>query len=312
MSRLIFIPQYPTPMRYSEWWYNEFPREFRARGFDVLKLGEKYLSTTQRADAQMFSPITTAINFEVEQINEYMSMDILDDDILFLADLSFPGFFSNVLYHKKPHKCYAFCHATSLNYLDYFEPVRSSKFPCETAHASLFRKVFLGSYYHMRKLSDWRNTVVTYLPYPPELCKTKVVKEKKYKFCSASRPTEQKVDTFIEKAIEGTFNDKIVRMDHSSWDSYYSFLSSSKILLISAKEDTFGYQIIDAVINGCIPIAPNKLSYPELLPKEYLYDNYDSLEKIIYLALTRQLGIPKIMSDHSMKTFYDELCYAMR
>jgi hypothetical protein len=312
--RIIFVPQYPAKMRYQEWWFTQFPIEFEKKGYEVVTLGKNILSSlsSEAAQKEMFSPIKAAIDFELAQINEYISMDILDDDILFLADLSFPGFFSNVLYHKKPHKCYAFCHATSLNNLDYFEPVRFSKFPCETAHANLFRKIFLGSYYHMRKLSTWRNTVVTYLPYPPELCKSDVIKEKKYKFCSASRPTEQKVDTFIEKAIEGTFNDKIVRMDHSSWDSYYSFLSSSKILLISAKEDTFGYQIIDAIINGCVPIAPNKLSYPEILPKEYLYDDYNSLTKIISLVLTGELGIPKVMCDNSMKNFYDELSYAMR
>ena len=124
MSRLIFIPQYPTPMRYSEWWYNEFPREFRARGFDVLKLGEKYLSTTKRADAQMFSPIDESIRFECEQIKEFMSLKLYDDDMLFLSDISFPGLFANILFHKRCRKNFVFCHATAINNFDYYSPVK--------------------------------------------------------------------------------------------------------------------------------------------------------------------------------------------
>jgi len=53
----------------------------------------------------------------------------------------------------------------------------------------------------------------------------------------------------------------------------------SKILLITAHEDTFGYQIVDAIINGCVPLARNDLAYPELLPKEYLYNDIKILDE---------------------------------
>ena len=29
MSRLIYVPQYPAPMRYQEWWISEFTKEFK-------------------------------------------------------------------------------------------------------------------------------------------------------------------------------------------------------------------------------------------------------------------------------------------
>ena len=35
MQRIIFVPQYPTPMRYQEWWFTELPWKFREAGFDV-------------------------------------------------------------------------------------------------------------------------------------------------------------------------------------------------------------------------------------------------------------------------------------
>ena len=73
--------------------------------------------------------------FHGAQIKEYMAMDIKDDDIVFVADISFPGFFCGALYHKKPKKAFAYCHATSINKFDYFENVSDSKFLVETAHS---------------------------------------------------------------------------------------------------------------------------------------------------------------------------------
>ena len=317
--RIIFVPQYPAKMRYQNWWFKQFPIEFEKRGHEVVTLGKidwvsKIMGRDETTGKSLFSPVRSSTEFELLQVSEYMSMDIQDDDVLFLSDLSFPGFFTNILYHKRPKNCFAFCHATSLNHLDYFEKVRHSKFQCETAHAGMFNKVFLGSYYHKEKLKDWKNTEVTYLPYPPFLCDVLYItnnKNRKYRFCSASRQTPQKVDDFVEKAIEGTFNEKINRMSHVSWDSYYRFLSDSKILLISASEETFGYQVVDAIINGCIPVAPNKLSYPELLPKEYLYDDYESLVTIIKNILTDRLGVPKLKCHLEMTKFYDNICQHM-
>ncbi len=58
---------------------------------------------------------------------------------------------------------------------------------------------------------------------------------------------------------------------------YFDTLSSAKVLLITAREETYGYQIIDCFKygNGCVPLAPNQFSYPELLPDNYLYNRYD-------------------------------------
>jgi len=158
-------------MRYQEWWMWKFPLEFRNAGFDVVVLGEDYADAMKhrRGMMSMFSPVHAAIEFESAQIDEYMNLELRQDDILFLADLSFPGFFANALYHKRPLRSYAFCHAISLNVYDYFGNVRHSKFLVERANALMFNKIFVGSYYHLGKLEyvDWKNVEVTHLPLPP-------------------------------------------------------------------------------------------------------------------------------------------------
>jgi hypothetical protein len=57
-------------MRYSEWWFTEFPLQFRLRGYDVHVLGHKYALevNNRRSNSDMFFPVTEAIKFESEQI----------------------------------------------------------------------------------------------------------------------------------------------------------------------------------------------------------------------------------------------------
>ena len=308
--RIIFVPQYPTPNRYQEWWFWKFPEEFRKAGHEVVVLGEKYIEkmAPSRGNSADFSPINLAIEFETEQIKEYCSMTLYPVDVLFLADLSFPGLFSNVLYHQHPDKMFAFCHATSANKFDYFEDVRESKFEVETGHALMFDKIFVGSEYHARKLL-WPNTIVTSLPGPTHLkqCKSET---KVNQIISASRPGKQKVDSELEEEVETIFG-PIIRKDTRSAKEYYKFLGQSIVLLITSHEDTFGYQIVDAINNDCIPIARNSLSYPELLAREYLYDSREQLFNLLDRALWGLLPMPRLKCKQQMNDFYKTILEEM-
>lgn len=303
--RIIFVPQYPVPNRYPEWWFWRFPEEFRKAGFDVITLGEKYIQVmeNERGLSNMFSPINMSIELETEQIREYMDLELRDDDILFLSDISFPGIFCSTLYHKKPKKCFAFCHATSMNRMDYFSNVRASKFPVESAHAGFFDKVFVGSNYHKDKLR-WNNIFVSYLPNPDYL-QTFKNEEKIYNIVSVSRPSLQKVDNYLEERVEQEFEIKIKRKETTAFEEYYRFLGQSKVMLITAFEDTFGYQIVDAINNNCIPIARNRFAYPELLPREYLYSSDNELMNVLNNALKGKLQVPTLICEEQIKNFFN-------
>jgi hypothetical protein len=310
--RIIFVPQYPTPMRYQEWWWNKFPEEFADRGFDVKILGAEKVEEMKhrRGDLSMFSPIHAAIELECAQIDEYMDLKIEDDDILFMADISFPGLFGNVLFHKRPKKCFGFCHATSLNYKDYFEKNRDSKFLAETSTAKLMNKVFVGSKYHKDKLG-WHDTIITSLPYPPVFEKLKdIIIPKKIDIISASRNNPQKIDKELEDKVEKIFGE-IRRPSAKTWFNYQWNLRSSKVLLITSFEDTFGYQIVDAVMNGCIPLAPMRCSYPELLPRRYLYKSEAELMSKLDYFINSDVEVPTLLCDQKMKDFYETITDVM-
>ena len=312
MSRIIFVPQLPVKNRYPEFWLTEFVKNFKESFDEVIVLGESYIPMILKNNDRkqdMFSGINSSIEFELCQISDYLKLDIdIDNDILFLSDLSFPGFFSNVLYHKKPSKIFAYCHATSKNNLDYFKPVRDSKFQCETAHSKLFKKVFVGSEYHKKKLG-WNNIEVVGVPIPPY---TTFKQEKIYDIISVARPCIQKITKKIEDKVERNFS-QIIRKNTSSWGEYYTFLSSGKVLLITTKEETFGYSALEATMNNTIVIAPNNFSYPELLPRKYLYNDYNDLEIKLWSALNEYIECPKgLLCQYMCENFYDNIIGIMK
>jgi len=319
MNRLIFVPQFPVKMRYQEWFLPVFEKEFKKEFDEVRVLGRTFISKHQDRPTDspnVFSNLQLSIGLEQYQIREFMDLDLHYNDILFLSDLSYLGFFSNILHYKKPNKCFAFCHGTSRNAYDIFQPVRKSKWLVETGHSKLFDKVFVASEYHEYKLkyyrrnSDWRNVVVTGLPYPP--FKTYNIAGKVTDIISVARPSVQKVNKQLEKKVEKKFRKRIRRKNFMSWDNYYRCIGESKILLSTSKEETFGYQVVDAVLNGCVPVAPNKFSYPELLPREYLYNNEEELFEIIEKGLDRELPCPILLNHLEICCFFQRIIKEMK
>jgi len=301
-KRIIFVPQLPVKLRYSEWWINEFEKEFKKHYDDVIVLGKNILThlNDKSNDTSLFAPINESIKFEQFQINEFLDLDISPEDTLFLSDISFPGFFTNVLHHKRIKNAYAFCHGTSKNAYDYFQNNRDSKWLIESGHSKIFKKVFVATNYHKEKLR-WKNIKVVGVPEPP-FEKFNEVKENN--IISVNRNNIQKRNKGLEKCVEQQFG-KIIRQKFDTWKEYYQFISKSKILLITTKEETFGYSALESIKNNCIPLAPNKFSYPELIPKRFLYNSKQELiEKIEYYLNEKNWYVPKLINQELIDNFY--------
>lgn len=310
-KRIIFVPQLPVHIRYQEWWMNELEKEFKKHYNEVIVLGKNmliYLKDKWYDKNISFAPIDKSIQFEQFQINEFLNLNTNPNDTLFLSDISFPGFFSNVLHHKNIKNTYAFCHGTSKNAYDYFQNNRDSKWLVESGHSKLFKKVFVATDYHKNKLG-WNNIKVIGAPKHPHEKFNLEFKENN--IISVSRDGIQKRNKRTEKHVEKYFG-KIIRERFDTWSDYYKFISKSKIMIITSKEETFGYQIMDAVMNNCIPLAPNKFSYPELLPKRFLYDNENELvEKINHFLDSRNWYVPHLLNQDLIDNFYNNLIREM-
>lgn len=307
-KRIIFIPQLPVKLRYSEWWITELEKEFKKHYDEVIVLGKDMLTHLNESnDTSMFAPIDDSIKFEQLQINEFLNLNTDKNDTLFLADISFPGFFSSVLHHKKIKNAYAFCHGTSKNSYDYFQNTRDSKWLTESGHSKLFKKVFVATNYHKDKLR-WKNIRVVGVPEPPY--ETYNLRDKENNIISVCRDSIQKRTKSIEKEIEKVFG-KIIRQTFDTWKDYYQFISKSKILLITSKEDTFNYSVLESVRNGCIPLCPNKFSFPELLERKFLYNDISELKYKINYILNDNPNIKNLKNDNIISNFYNNIIKEM-
>lgn len=74
--------------------------------------------------------------------------------------------------------------------------------------------------------------------------------------------------------------------------AYQEWLRNGAVVVSTAHQENFGISVVEAIRFGCLPLLPDRLSYPEILPKafhaDFLYrDQTDLIEKLAGL-LTRE------------------------
>jgi len=78
------------------------------------------------------------------------------------------------------------------------------------------------------------------------------------------------------------FKDQIVQFGYlESKKDYQRWLAKGTVVVSTADQENFGISVTEAMHHGCLPLLPDKLSYPEILPREFhrefLYKNEDDL-----------------------------------
>ncbi|SDT83920.1 tRNA-queuosine alpha-mannosyltransferase domain-containing protein [Desulfobacula phenolica] len=81
----------------------------------------------------------------------------------------------------------------------------------------------------------------------------------------------EKLDRFpkvFDRALEKFKDELLVYGYVESKQEYLSWLKKGAIVVSCANQENFGIAVVEAVRYGCIPLLPDRLSYPEIMPKD--------------------------------------------
>ena len=92
----------------------------------------------------------------------------------------------------------------------------------------------------------------------------------------ASSPTS--CPTCSDEAV-AELGDRVVHQGFLPRDEYVDLLLRSDVVLSTAQHEFFGIAMVEAMAAGCVPVLPDALSYPEIVPTEWhgvaLHDRRD-------------------------------------
>ena len=84
-------------------------------------------------------------------------------------------------------------------------------------------------------------------------------------------------------------------------DQYIDLLSRADIVVSTAEHEFFGIAIVEAIAACAFPVLPNRLVYPERIPRDYrarcLYDNADTLVSCVRWAIDHPIEAARAASD---------------
>jgi glycosyltransferase involved in cell wall biosynthesis len=93
------------------------------------------------------------------------------------------------------------------------------------------------------------------------------------------------------KKAEKKFSDRILQFGYvPSREEYEKWLKRGAVVISSAMQENFGMSVIEAMIMGCVPLLPDRLSYPEILPEEFhehfLYKSRQDLIEKLFIVIS--------------------------
>ncbi len=112
------------------------------------------------------------------------------------------------------------------------------------------------------------------------------------------------------KKAENRFKEKILQFGYVySRKDYEKWLKRGSIVISTAIQENFGISVIEAILMGCVPLLPDRLSYPEILPEEFheyfLYKNKQDLVEKLLLIISDYKQYEEIQSRLAKKmTFF--------
>jgi len=79
---------------------------------------------------------------------------------------------------------------------------------------------------------------------------------------------------------------------------YYDVLARARVVVSTALQETWGIAMLEGMMLGAVPVAPNRLSYPETMPAQCLYETLEEAVDLIHGALHTKEAQPLYVENH--------------
>lgn len=291
------IPIESLEERYSAQWNQWFPREFTRLGvrFETIDPPCEGLVRKHIVDGAFLDVLGTNIYKNVQMfriLRAAIAGEIMDGDVFFFHDLWFPGL--EALFYIRDGmgldiKIAGLLHAGTYDPHDFLTQKGMRKWG-KHAEACWFEGVDLvmvATKFHADLLltnlheSGVHHSFVSRLrvvPFPLMILGVQSEKEDLIVFPHRLAPEKapHEFDAINDLALHETSARFVKTKDECSTKAeYYHLLRKAKVAVSTARQETWGIAMQEALTYNCIPVVPDRLSYRELFPREYRYNTLE-------------------------------------
>jgi len=322
MKKIILVPIEPLDARYSIQWLAWFTKVITEDSrFDLIVVDPEPLTTDIESGA--FLDVVGTNYYKAAQIQELCKLiyagTITEDDTILLLDGWFPGVEALAYMRdglQRNFKIAGCFHAGTYDASDFISKMGMGVWgeDLENCWFSMYDSVFVATEYHKdlicynRKVNPYKIHVTGFPIYFDSSNHKKWDKRKIVVF--PHRLTQDKQPHLFDELahlLAGEFPDWLfikTQEGRRSKEDYYELLSRSSIAVSFALHENWGIGMQESLFSGCIPIVPNRLSYMEMYPRLYRYNDFEGA-----VSMTRQLIIT--LGAMSL-TDIDDDCYFKR
>ena len=303
MKQLIFVPIEPIESRYSTQWNDWFQCYFISQSMCYLIVNADPSLAGGKINQGQFLDVIGTNHYKAPQLQSLCNLihngHITDGDVIFFEDYWFPGI--EMLFYIRDgagidFKITGMLHAGTWDKYDFLSKQHMGLWArgIEFAWLKQADALFVATHFHKALIEKYfavpfDNIRITGFPIYSSISSHSATRAgfKVNRFDSvldivkntivfphrlAPEKNPDRFDHFIQQLSKDFKQIKTASEGGmKSKESYYDLLGISSFALSFANQETWGIAMQEAVLCGCIPIVPNRLSYIELYPNIFRY-----------------------------------------
>lgn len=290
--RIVYLPLEPLDRRYTKQWWGWFKEVFEAEGVDYLYVYPKEVEVREPSPREFLDIRDTSIWKFMQLIELFRREHLEEDDVVFLADGEFWGSEALAYYRQfsgRRFKIASVWHAGTYDTADltFIKGCEGFGKYFELGWFEMTDKIFVASAWHKQLLQTKRmvpkaKIAVTGLPADVEGLNAKYGQNPSIpnRIVFAGRLAWEKGYDVVKKLRREGF-DIYATLEHDlSKEQYYDMLSRASVLFSPARQETFGYAVVEALSMNVPVVVPDGLSYTDYVP---YWMRYDGWEMMLYL-----------------------------